>query len=106
MQQHFTANHFSAEDNTPEGGNVFGPGFAITWQRGPLGRGAGRREPNGAFVETVLRAARDRLDYYQRSPFACRENADAILAIGSALASLESRTATREARGVEGTAQV
>jgi hypothetical protein len=87
----------------PAGGSTYGVGFAISWQNGPLGRGGDRKEPNGAFVEDIIRAAYDRLDYYQQGRFACPENAMAMQCLIDALGELQSRTAAREARGVEGT---
>ncbi len=59
--------------------------------------------PNGAFVETVLEIAADRLRYYQASPFACEENAIALDHVECAIGMLEARTARRERQGVEGT---
>ena len=87
----------------PMGGSVNGRGIIIDWQNGPLGRGEDRIEPNGAFVETVISAAIQRLGYYQESKFACEENAKAIISLTQALAFCESRTANREKREVEGT---
>lgn len=87
----------------PAGGSVHGTGLVIRWQDGPLGRGTGRAEPNGAFVETVLRAALQRIEHYQETQFRCRENALAITKIEEALHWLGSRTARRETAGVEGT---
>src|SRR5690606_20694327 len=97
---------FSDAEGNPEGGQTFGRGFTIVWQRGPLGRGEQRQEPNGAFVEDIIRAALDRLEFYQESKFNCQENATAIQHLKAALASLESRTARREAAGTEGTHEV
>lgn len=101
--QKITANHISLPDGTPAGGTTTGVGMSLAWQNGPLGCGAGREEPNGVFVETVVRAAVDRLEYYQRSQFRCRENALAITKLEEALHWLQSRTARREFEGVEGT---
>lgn len=106
MQQSIQSDHYSTGDGTPDGGVTQSTGLLITWQRGPLGRGEDRKEPNGAFVETVIRAAADRLEYYQGSRFACDENIEALRHLDQALAVLASRTAARESRGVEGTAQV
>lgn len=97
------ASHHFLDDDKPNGGQTFGNGFAIAWQRGPLGRGEGRVEPNGAFVEDVIAAALERLEHYQASRFACAENAEAIDYLKAALAVLGHRTARREAQGVEGT---
>jgi hypothetical protein len=100
----FESSHFTDESNAaPEGGQSFGPGFAIAWQRGPLGRGAGRKPQNGAFVEDVIAAAADRIEYYQGGRFACDDNAEALEHLRLALAALNRRTASRESRQVEGT---
>jgi hypothetical protein len=90
----------------PAGGSVRGTGLEIHWQNGPLGRGAHRKEPNGAFVETVIAAAKQRIEYYQTGAggkFKCDENAQAIEWLNVVLALLDKRTKEREARQVEGT---
>lgn len=95
-------------DGNPAGGSVTGTGLNISWQRGPLGRGEDRQLPNGAFVETVISAAVQRIQYYQTTSsgkFACRENAIAITKLEEALLWLDKRTRDREARSVEGTHQ-
>lgn len=94
------------DEGNPSGGNVRGVGLIIDWQDGPLGRGAYRTEPNGAFVETVINAAKQRIEFYQTAnngKFACRENVLAINLLGDALTILNERTRLREARQVEGT---
>lgn len=96
------SNH-SDEDDNPTGGTCAGRGLQIHWQDEPLGHGKDRKEPTGAFVETVIQAAKQRLEFYQKSKFACDENQKAIWYLLSALRILESRTEQREARGVEGT---
>jgi hypothetical protein len=91
-------------DGKPAGGFVRGTGLDISWQDGPLGRGEDKREPNGAFVETVLAAVVKRIEFYQeRVP--CRENAIALTHIETALLWLDKRAKDREARGVEGTSK-
>ena len=91
------------EEGNPSGGSAEGIGVKIEWQNGPLGRGEERKEPNGAFVETIIDIARQRIQYYQNSKFSCRENAIAITKLEEALLWLTKRTADREARDVEGT---
>ncbi len=91
------------DEGNPAGGTVRAKGLSIDWQDGPLGRGKDRKEPNGAFVETVLRACVQRLEWYQEGKFACPHNRAAIEKVYSALGYLKDRTARREARGVEGT---
>lgn len=90
-------------DGKPTGGSVHGTGLIIEWQDGPLGRGKDRLLPNGAFVETVISACIQRLEYYQQSEFRCNENQFAIFNLEEALRHLEERTADRESRQVEGT---
>lgn len=106
MLQEVRGEHLSDEDGAPAGGQTRGRGIIIDWQNGPLGRGAERKEPNGAFVEGVIAAAIDRIQFYQVAAggkFACRENALAITKLEEALLWLQKRTLDREARGVEGT---
>ena len=98
-----TSEHWNDENGNPAGGITQGRGFTISWQNGPLGKGENRREPNGAFVEDVIVAVVDRLEYYQQSKFASDYNAVAIASLKAALATLNSRTADREQRDVEGT---
>lgn len=95
--------HWSDSNGMPAGGSSYGNGFAISWQNGPLGRGNDRRAPNGAFVETVIKAAMDRIEYYQSTRFESEFNARAIYHLKSALFELNRRTADREERKVEGT---
>lgn len=94
-------NNLDASGN-PTGGRVVGTGLEIIWQDGPLGRGADRKAPNGAFVETVISAVIERIKFYQ-TKFPCRENALAITKLEEANMWLDKRTADREDRGVEGT---
>jgi hypothetical protein len=99
----FFSEHWVDSLENPAGGVSSGLGFTISWQAGPLGRGEERRVPNGAFVEKIIFAAIDRLQFYQRSKFRCDENEAAINHLQDALLSMETRTAGREAREVEGT---
>jgi len=91
------------DNGNPAGGSVSGIGLNIKWQNGPLGRGLDRIEPNGAFVETVIAAAINRIQFYQASKFTCRENAIALTHLETALLWLNKRTQDREERGIEGT---
>ena len=118
MRAGIKSEHWNDANGNPEGGTTFGNGFAIGWQHGPLGRhsdkcspaadgpcgeGCTRRAPNGAFVEDVIEAVIDRLEYYQKSKFACDSNAQALLCLKLAASHLQRRTKDREARAVEGT---
>jgi hypothetical protein len=90
-------------DGNPTGGSCDGIGLQIHWQDGPLGRPP--KEPNGAFVDDVIEAARQRLEFYQTASngrFACRENAIAITKLEEALHWLYSRRMERDKRGVQG----
>lgn len=99
----FTAVNDVDVNQNPTGGSVRGTGLSIDWQNGPLGRGDERKEPNGAFVETVIAAALQRIEAYQASKFKCRENALAITKLEEALHWLNARTNRREYQKVEGT---
>lgn len=93
-------------NGNPAGGTVKGIGLEISWQNGPLGRGSDRTEPNGAFVETVIAATIQRIEFYQTASngkFKSRENAVAITKLEEAGMWLNKRTQDREARQVEGT---
>jgi hypothetical protein len=105
MTQKIVGQHNNDENGNPAGGTTTGTGISINWQNGPLGRpeDGTRVEPNGAFVEGVIAAAIDRLEYYQASKFKCRENALAITKLEEALHWCGHRTAKREAQKVEGT---
>lgn len=105
MYQKISEDHRNDENGNPGGGTTSGTGIAIEWQNGPLGRGAERKEPNGAFVEGVIQAAIGRMEYYQSSKFKSRENAIALTHLETALLWLGKRTADRERREVEGTHQ-
>lgn len=102
MGKYMAKNTVDANGN-PTGGEVRGVGLVIDWQDGPLGRGGDRKEPNGAFCETVIAAVVQRIEFYQQSKFRCRENALAITKLEEALHWLNWRTQRRENAGVEGT---
>ena len=102
MKQPFNAYNYT-EEGVPDGGSAFGIGFIISWQKGPRGRDAERAEPNGAFVETIIAAAAQRIEFYNRAGFACIENEDALHYLTKAMEALNHRTTRREREGVEGT---
>lgn len=91
------------EQGVPNGGYASGMGMGLVWQKGPLGRGNDRKQPNGAFVETVIDAVIQRIEFYQGSKFNCAENEAALGYLRRAAEALASRTAKREAQAVEGT---
>jgi hypothetical protein len=98
-----TEQHFNDATGAPEGGITQGCGFVISWQRGPLGRPPERKEPNGAFVDDVIRAVIGRITHYESTRFTCSENRAALDYLRSALSVLNARTNRREIQGVEGT---
>ena len=105
-RQRFKAENYNDEvTGLPHGGFVSGVGIDINWQAGPLGRGEDRLVPNGAFVEDVIAAALQRIQYYNETEFRCRQNSLAITHLEEALFWLRDRTEEREARQVEGTHQ-
>lgn len=71
----------------------------ISFQNGPI-KEAGI---NGVTHEALLAILIDRLDGFQGGQYACAENAKALNALREAQAALQSRTAARVVRGVEGT---
>lgn len=94
------------DNGNPTGGSSRGVGIEIHWQNGPLGNPLDMTKVNGAFIEGVLEAARQRLEFFQSSKFACRENALALTKIEEALHWLDHRTNNRKVRKVEGTYNV
>jgi hypothetical protein len=72
----------------------------IYWQDGVIPPGESQ---NGAFVEDVLEAARQRLLFFNSTKFRCRENSIAITKIEEALQWLDWRTRNRLGQGVENT---
>lgn len=88
----------------PTSGYAHSVGMCIAWQDGPRGKNPdGTLGPaTGAFVEDALVAAKQRLEYFQQSKFACEENQSAIDSIALAIDHLARRAATRRERGVLG----
>lgn len=107
MLQDFIATNNVDEEGLPAGGSVTAVGLDIEWQKGPLGEeGIDRLEPNGAFVETVIAAALQRIEWYQEvnnGQFNCLENSLALDCLQTSLEHLDNRTKDRQLRGVEGT---
>jgi len=96
---------FVDDKGRPEGGTTQGPGLLVSWQRGPLKDSAsGEENPrNGAFVMDLIMATIQRIEFYQRSEFACDENAEALLHLNQAYDVLQSRIDRRTAEGTQGT---
>lgn len=75
---------------------------AIEFQNGPIKESG----VNGVTQEALLAIVSDRLQSFQKGPFACRENALALTKIEEAIHWLNHRTNARLSRGVEGTHKV
>lgn len=90
------ANHSyrAAWDNGDTGGNV-----TLSFQNGPINEVG----VNGLTHEALLAILVDRLQAFQKGPYACRENALALTKIEEAQHWLHHRTKVRMDRGVEGT---
>lgn len=71
----------------------------ITFQKGPIKE----HGVNGVHHEDLIAIVINRLEHFQKSEYACRENALAITKLEEALLWLRKRTMGREKRGVEGT---
>ena len=101
-----TAEHLTDENGNPAGGVTRLRGIEIHWQAGPLVQSDGTRtEPTGAFVEDVIIAAVDRVQFYQgvnEGRFACRQNEKVITKLEEGLHWQYDRTDERNRRGVEG----
>lgn len=83
----------------PDGGCSDGPGFSISWQKGPRN---GRLEVNGAVVEEVIATAMNRLLALQDGGLRCEEHTRAIVHLDEALAALGDRAQRMATRGDEG----
>jgi hypothetical protein len=105
--QELTLANVTDVNENPTGGEVVGPGLTIHWQNGPRAREDGSLAPaNGAFVETVIYAALQRLEFFQKSQYKTDENQEAIDHLEQALVALDNRRKARQARGVEGKHEV
>lgn len=79
-----------------------GEQIRIFFQNGPIAE----HGINGGTHEALMAVIIDRLQCFQKGPYACRENAIALTKIEEALHWLQQRTITRMRRGVEGTHKV
>lgn len=89
------------------------PCLIINWQDGPRGTDQVNADgspvladPNGAFVEDVLWAALQRLEFFNQSKYRDRANSMAITHIEQALQALKDRQLERSHRNVEGKHEV
>lgn len=89
---HFTV-YESARTMTPK---VLGK---VDFQEGPINEAG----VNGVMGEDLIAMVICRLEHFNQTGFACRENSMAITKLEEALLWLRKRTMGREQRGVEGT---
>lgn len=101
LDKHFT----EADGTTPAGGISTGVGYTIAWQTGPCLIEDDGSQPtrNGAFLIEVLEACEKRLQFYQASPFACAENAVALVNLNESIRCLKTRLSRRKDAGTLGT---
>lgn len=74
----------------------------IHFQEGPILENG----VNGVCNEDLIAVVLCRLEHFQKSPYACRENALAATKLEEALLWLRKRTMGRDQRGVEGTSEI
>ncbi len=74
----------------------------VRFQKGPV-KEVGL---NGINDIDLLLMVKTRLEAFQESEYACKENAEAIANIDDAISWLTTRTRDRETRGVEGTSEI
>lgn len=74
----------------------------IHFQNGPIAEAG----VNGLTQEVLLAIVADRLECFQRGPYACVDNELALASVRQAMRYLQHRTRARVARGVEGTSAV
>lgn len=80
----------------------------IEWQNGPRGQKDTDEllPPNGAFVEDVIWAALQRIEFFNTSKYRARANSIAAHHLEQALQALKDRQLERTYRGVEGKHEV
>lgn len=76
--------------------------LAVNFQHGPI-KEAG---VNGVMDENLIAIVIDRLEGFQKGPYACEDNQGALDSLKIAAAYLSDRTKKREKQGIEGTHQV
>ena len=110
VNRNLFAENITDEDDNPTGGRVVldgktsdSPMLVINWQNKPRKQEDGSlAEPNGAFVEDVIWAALQRLEFFNEGKYRDRANSIAITHLEQALQALKDRQLERSQRGVEG----
>lgn len=93
--------HYFLEWDSPQKSKGSSGSINLVFQRGAVAEAG----INGITNEALLAVVIDRLESFQRGPFACLENEMALTGVRAALDALKTRTADRIARGVERTLQ-
>ena len=110
--QEWTNTNFVDDCGNPAGGwfKVETPaGYVLMygeWQNGPLVIDNDASDPNGVFVETLLRIGLNRVEFYQsvnEGRFACGENTEVMYHVNEAIKAMQARSKRREAAGILGT---
>jgi len=106
------ANHLYEIRGYDTGSNASDPFFGrygksadhstVIFQNGPIAEVG----VNGVTHEALLAILIDRLESFQRGPYASPDNKEALYSMRAALHALQRRTLKRMARGVEGTHHV
>ncbi len=92
---------FATGSNDSEGQDVSTDHVVLLFQNGPIAE----KGVNGITHEVLLAILIDRLEGFQRGPYAGADNAMALCHLREAQTALQRRTRERMARGVEGTHQ-
>lgn len=109
IANHAPSNVAALDERDPNAGNashVYGIQYGgpmdavrIQFQHGPRGVAGSTA---GVFDDDLLAIVEDRLHGFQSGPFACDENADALVAVQAAREAFSRRVAARIAKGVLG----
>jgi hypothetical protein len=78
MEAGFTSHHFSS-DGKNDGGQTYGRGFVIVWERDIDG------EVTGATPRSILNVCCFHIQCYQNTAFSCEENVEAIALLSEAI---------------------
>jgi len=93
---------FNVFASTPDDGNKSKILASIHFQEGPI-KECG---VNGVYNEDLIAMVICRLEHFQKSEFACRDNGMAITKLEEAMLWLRKRTIGRENKGIEGTHKI
>jgi hypothetical protein len=95
IDQDVHSHHHTDNTGSPAGGYAEGLGILIRWQNGPTVVRGVAQEPNGAFVEGVVRSAITRLEYYDAIGLGSADTAEALDHLKAALSALDADTIAR-----------